>query len=382
MIDTAYFNLPAIDRLRDRVSIPDATEHPAVAQLRLDADAALKAGPYSVTDAQRLALVPNPDPHDYRSFGPYWWPNPNTPDGLPYVVRDGISNPDALKGNHDDLQAMSQAVQKLALAYRLFGNDFYAAHAARLLRTWFLDPSTAMNPNMKYAQGIPGGPIGRCFGLIDTNTVPYLLDSIAFLSGSRHWTSVDQQGLRDWFKRLCDWFTTDPMALEEEIQPNNHGTSYRQQVARFAVFAGDIELAKKTVARVGERDIAHLNPDGSQPRELRRTRSYDYSTFNARMLLSQALLSRQLGVDLTSYSSPQGATLCKMVDWFEPYVGHFDRWPQQQILEFQPAALAWVLRLASLVFNDAKYEQWLSRLTEPGVLSNLFQLQFPAFNPT
>ena len=36
---------------------------------------------------------PSGDPHDYVSIGPYWWPNPDTPDGLPYVRRDGILTP-------------------------------------------------------------------------------------------------------------------------------------------------------------------------------------------------------------------------------------------------------------------------------------------------
>lgn len=33
--------------------------------------------------------------HDYYSFPPYWWPNPDTQDGLPYIRKDGQTNPDA-----------------------------------------------------------------------------------------------------------------------------------------------------------------------------------------------------------------------------------------------------------------------------------------------
>src|SRR5262249_36019379 len=122
MNDAVIFDLAAIDRLRKNLHADD----PAVKQLRTDADAALKTGPFSVTYAERLAAVKDPDPHDYRSFGAYWWPNPNTPDGLPYIVRDGVGNPDALKGNYDDMQTMSHGVQQLAMAYRLFGDEAYA----------------------------------------------------------------------------------------------------------------------------------------------------------------------------------------------------------------------------------------------------------------
>jgi len=31
--------------------------------------------------------------NDFYSNGDYWWPNPNTTNGLPYVQRDGQSNP-------------------------------------------------------------------------------------------------------------------------------------------------------------------------------------------------------------------------------------------------------------------------------------------------
>ena len=31
--------------------------------------------------------------HDFYSNADYWWPDPSKPDGLPYVQRDGESNP-------------------------------------------------------------------------------------------------------------------------------------------------------------------------------------------------------------------------------------------------------------------------------------------------
>ena len=34
------------------------------------------------------------DKHDYMSQARYFWPDPAKPDGLPYINRDGISNPE------------------------------------------------------------------------------------------------------------------------------------------------------------------------------------------------------------------------------------------------------------------------------------------------
>ncbi|KAF0369720.1 chondroitin AC/alginate lyase [Gigaspora margarita] len=47
---------------------------------------------YSVTLKPQLA--PSNDPHDYLSLARYYWPNPKTENGIPYIVRDGYSNPE------------------------------------------------------------------------------------------------------------------------------------------------------------------------------------------------------------------------------------------------------------------------------------------------
>ena len=57
---------------------------PALDALRADANRALDIAPQSVMD--KKALPPSGDRHDYMSLGSYWWPNPDTADGLPYVL--------------------------------------------------------------------------------------------------------------------------------------------------------------------------------------------------------------------------------------------------------------------------------------------------------
>jgi len=48
----------------------------------------------AVTDKQFTCHSPTRDPHDYVSIGTYWWPSPESSDGLPYVSRDGQLSPD------------------------------------------------------------------------------------------------------------------------------------------------------------------------------------------------------------------------------------------------------------------------------------------------
>src|SRR5438132_4869754 len=65
----------------------------AVDQLIKSADLAVANNSvYSVT--LKAQLPPSGDPHDYMSLARYFWPDPSKPDGLPYIRKDGYSNPE------------------------------------------------------------------------------------------------------------------------------------------------------------------------------------------------------------------------------------------------------------------------------------------------
>ncbi|MFT5105232.1 MAG: hypothetical protein ACI9UA_000851 [Pseudoalteromonas tetraodonis] len=161
---------------------------PALAKekgLQQAAERALGFKPVTVT-AKKVS-PPSGDKHDYMSVAPYWWPDPRELDGLPYIRRDGKRNPATRNRDSSDAPRFSQlcsAVSDLTAGYRAGGDERYAKHAARLLKTWFIDADTRMNPNLNFAQAVPGRSEGRCFGIIELRAIVDLIDAVKMITNS------------------------------------------------------------------------------------------------------------------------------------------------------------------------------------------------------
>ncbi len=368
----------ALARAKARLADGDAALRPALDKLVADADRALKVEPLSVTHKTKLA--PSGDRHDYMSTGPYWWPDPSTPDGLPYLRRDGVVNPESRTAASDQVRssALGSAVGSLALAHHFTGRDAYAAHAARLLRFWFLDPATRMNPNMEFAQGIPGSVPGRPAGLIEAGGVVDAADASALLSGSPHWSAEDEAALRDWCGRFLDWMLESDLGRREGAARNNHGTLYDVRVVKLALKAGREDLARRIVEEAKERRIAaQIEPDGRQPHELGRTKSFSYSRLNLNGLAELAVLGGFVGVDLWGFETADGRSIRRAVEFLLPYALDPKKpWPHDQITEFDPAELAGLLRRAGVGCGEPRYEAVVAAMD--GTARSRLQLTHPA----
>lgn len=336
----------SLSQAKARIAKQDKALTAALARLRREADEALRVGPFTVTAKQRVP--PSGDKHDYLTLAPYWWPDPSKPDGLPYIRRDGELNPESKRDtDNPKLNAMADAVETLSLAYYFTGEEKYAERAAVLLRVWFIEKATKMNPNYEYAQAVMGHNNGRGAGLIDARNFIEVVDSIGLLAGSRTWTKADQQATQDWFRAFTQWLQTSANGKEEAAARNNHGTWFAATFASFALFIGDEALARKTVESVKARIAWQIEADGRQPLELDRTRGMSYSLFNLNALLTVAAIGDKLGVNLWEYQTKDGRSIRKAFDYLAPFVFDGKEWPHKQIIKWSPEDYFMLLRRAA-----------------------------------
>ncbi len=324
------FTLRPADLKAIKAALPtDAAIGAAYRDLIARADKALAAKPASVMDKRSIPV--SGDRHDYVSLARYWWPNPANPKGA-YIRRDGDTNPD-IESNRFDRAALSRMARDadtLSLAYYYSDERKYADAAARVIRTWFLDPATAMNPNMNFAQAVPGVSNGRAEGVLDGASFIAVIDAAGLLAPSGALTATETTALEGWFSRYVDWMLKSPNGKAEGKASNNHGLWYDAQVARFALFARRPDVARKIVAAFPKGRIAQqIDASGALPAELGRTRSFHYSLYALNAAYTVADSAACLGVDLYR-AEEKSRSLRKATDYLAAYRGRAADWPHKE----------------------------------------------------
>jgi hypothetical protein len=322
---TFFLTPDAMMRLKAAIATDPAAKA-AYEVLIARAEKAMARPLYTVVD--KRTVPPSGDRHDYISLAPYWWPDPSKPGGVPYLRKDGEINPDRNTDKFDvtDLEGMSADVETLSLAYYFSDNPRYAGRAASLVRTWFLNPQTRMNPNMNYAQAVPGREEGRAEGVIDTSRLERVVDGIGLIGPSGKLTAGEQTDLEKWFSDYLDWMQTSKNGKAENAAKNNHGIWFDAQVSQFALFARRPDLTKAVAQAFPKKRIApQFTPEGKLPLELARTRSLHYSIYALLAAYDVADMAKCVGVDLWNYSDG-GKGLRSATDFLKPYYRKVETW--------------------------------------------------------
>jgi len=262
-------------------------------------------------------IPPSGDKHDYLSRAVYYWPNPNTSNGLPWIYMDGKYNKKSFsETDHKYYYEAMEAIRDLSLAYNLSKDSKYAKRAIEIITKWFTDKKTKMNPNLNYAQGIPGKYDGTKSGIIDSRAIIWVIQGIEFIKPSGLFTVNNEKQFKQWCGAYLDWLLTSQFGKDEGKSKNNHGTYYDLQVVSFADYVGRNKIVIEVLDSVRIKRIEkQILPDGAQPLELSRTRSHMYSVFNLSALVDLAELGDKYKIDLWDYKTKDCGSIKDAIDF-------------------------------------------------------------------
>lgn len=297
------------------------------------ADKALTTKNISVMDKKRPSI--SGDYHDYYSQARYYWADPTKPDGKPYISRDGESNPEIYELDRYLLSGMAYNVECCALAWYFTGDKKYGRKAASQLRTWFLDEETYMRPHLKYSQVHPGsdGDLGHAAGMIDAYSFIDMLEAVKLMEKGNFLKKKEMKALRKWFGDLEAWIMSSEPGQQEYRAKNNHSVALDVQLVAYRSFSGNKEGAMEIIRDFHPKRIfTQVQPDGSQPQELRRTIAMHYSNENIEHMIDISYFAKSVGLDIFSLESEDGRSITKAIDFLLPYsTGTVEGWPWKEI---------------------------------------------------
>ena len=353
----------------------------AVDWLIFQADKALRFEPVSVVT--KAIAPPSGDKHDYMSMAPYWWPDPTKPGGLPYIRKDGQTNPELhTVPDKDNLNAMSSNVYTLALAYYFKGDGKYAEQAVKLLRGWFLNADTKMNPNINFGQAVRGVTDGRGEGVLETRTLVQVIDAIGLLADYKNFALADQQALTKWFSDYAEWMMTSAIGKEERAAVNNHGTWYDAQLVGYLLFLNKTDDAKKVLEEAKRIRIdTQIEPDGKQPRETERADAWHYTVFNLKAFFTLATVGDRVGVDLWNYSTADGRGIRQALDYLTRFITD-EKWPHSTSSDMSWSDIYDLLRITAVKYGATNYQQISTRILAVDAPTARIGLLLPPFVAT
>ncbi|KAF8935413.1 hypothetical protein BGZ47_009960 [Haplosporangium gracile] len=345
----------------------------AIALIVKEADLALKnENIYSVTNKNQVA--PSKDPHDYLSLSKYYWPNPNTPDGLPYIRKDGHINHEEINSVEDYklLRTMIREVHMMGMAYHFTGDKAYMKKCVDRLNEWFFDEATYMKPNINYGSLQKGQQLGVRTGVLDMFTIFRVFDALHYLKQDADWPQDMIPNLQKWFTEYVSWLENSPLAKQERKGNNNHGTYYDVQLIGIYLFLGRTDDAR-AVAQSGltNRIDRQVTGEGRQPDELARKTSWYYSVFNLQALMTLARWGDDLGVNMWDHVGPEGQSIKKAIDFLLPHaLTNGVNWPVKNIKGFPMGDYLKCLQIAWNIYGDEQYLNAIKTL-QPGVQAQM-----------
>lgn len=352
-------NVSQLKTNAEKIKTKDPVFQKAYESLLSEADKSLKYGPVSVMEKDNVP--PSGSKHDYMSLAPYHWPDPSKKDGLPYMRKDGEINPEVkLYKDKDYLPDLCSHIYTLAMANYYSGDKKYFNHATQLIRVWFLDTATKMNPNMNFGQAIKGENVGRGAGLIDARNFIKVIEAIELMNRDGGYPKEDLKNMQSWFTEFLQWMQTSKNGMDELKANNNHGVWYDALRLSISLFTNQKEGAVKIVQNAQMRLQKQMDDNNRFPLEMARTTSLHYSVFVIDAFLKVAKMAEATGINFWDNSTTSKHNLKAAVDEMIPYLVQEKTWdgPQIKVFEFREGVP--VLYVASTKFANEKSKNYLA----------------------
>jgi hypothetical protein len=240
-----------------------------------------------------------------------------------------------------------------------------------------------MNPHLEYGQAIPGITDGRGIGIIETDEFIGVAESIVMLDYAGVLTREERSALTEWYRAYNHWLLTSEKGWAERMWHNNHGTSYDAQVSSFAIFTGNDEVAKIILDSVGIKRIeSHFEADGSQPRELKRTKGMGYSIYNLIHHARLAIIAEHYDMDLWNYENAKGGSIQKAILYLIPYLSGEKEFPYQQLggIEQTVPRFKELLRMNIHGWDDPEILRFLNEHKDVPFNVEFIDLLYPDFS--
>ena len=219
-----YVNIEKLQQSKKLIERGNPIYRDAYHKLLENANEALLRLPNPVTHKNQMP--PSGSKHDYWSIAPYRWPNPESTDGMPWVLNDGKINPMYSSDEFDSsrLFQMFEDLENLWMAYFFSNEAQYANKAKQIIKTWFLDDSTKVNPNVNFGQSIPGEVDGRRAGIIEWMKISNVITSVQVLIKDDYLSTQELEKMNDWFSEYYHWLKTNPMGIDNDNGRQNQYT--------------------------------------------------------------------------------------------------------------------------------------------------------------
>ena len=189
-----------------------------------------------------------------------------------------------------------------------------------------------MNPNVNHGSAIPGKSDGSGFGILQWNSIGNVITSVQLIDKHNPWSDSDSQTMQQWFEDYYVWLTTSELGIFESTRSNNHGTNYDHQALSLQIYLGKLDDAEAQIDITKGRIDSQIANDGSQPEELKRSKSVNYTVNNLWALTRIADLgARHTSNDLWAYTRPDGVSLKTVFDFVNPYFDNPEAWTWKQI---------------------------------------------------